>query len=383
MNEVQEKVFMLLKEIDTSCKANSIDYYLCADTALFAYQNAELHCDAYCAEIAIASEDLYWFLKAMEQNEKRAVECWQNNENYPDFSLRYVDKESLCYNIDNHKGHKYNGIFIKIKPIRRRSAIKKRNFIIENGINFNSGHPHGKRSLKRSIVAFVFRVVMFFYGKKRFVRRYFNSQISIGGKNTNQYKIGKKVYPRLILEGNKNELEIYDHIFPTFPYLKEYFLYAYGYNWESKEIDFKTEKLILNPHISCVDYEKALKEIGWRDKKYIRNKMFAGLLYSFKINGRIRKQQTQTQYIVDTLHLRDLYSPQKEELLSLHQNEQFDTLDHQLQGYFDLTSKKGRMMSFDKDISRMVIERIKEKRGKLYATGLEVRRKNIGINMIK
>ena len=383
MNEVQKKIFTLLNEIDTSCRANGLDYYLSGDTALYAFQNAELHPDAYCAYISIVAEDVSWFLKIMEAKENRAIESWKSNENYPDFSLRYIDKESLCYHIDRHKGYKHNGIYVHITIIRKRSAIKKRNFIIENGINFNSGYPQNKQGLKRFIVASGFRAAMFIYGKKRFVRKYFKNQISLGGKNTNQYKIGKKVYPRIILEGTRNELELYGQKFTTYPYLKEYFLYNYGYNWANKEFSHKTNRLMLSPHISCLDYEKELEKIGWKDKKYIKHKKRLSRLYSPKINARIRKQQLQTQYVIDTLYLKDLYLPQKEELLELHQNGQFDILDNQLQEYFDLASKKGRMMSFDRDISYMVIERIKEKRGKLYATALEFRRKNIAIDMSK
>ena len=382
MNEVQKKIFTLLNEIDTSCKANGLDYYLNSDTALYAFQNAKLHPDAYCAHIAIVAEDVSWFLKIMKGKENRAIESWKNNEDYPDFSLRYIDKESLCYSIDRHKGYKHNGIFIHITIIRKRSAIKKRNFIIENGINFNSGIPSQKRGLKRGVVASGFRVMMFFKGKKRFVRNYFEEQISLRGKNTNQYKIGKKVYPRIILEGTRNELELYGQKFTTFPYLKEYFLYAYGYNWANKELSPKTNR-ILSPYISCMDYEKELEKIGWNDKKYRKSKKRMASLYDPKVNARIRKQQLQTQYVIDTLYLKDLYLPQKEELMALHQNEQFETLDQQLQEYFDLTSRKGRMMSFDRDISFMVIERIKEKKGKLYATALEFRRKSVAIDMSK
>ena len=312
MNEVQKKIFALLKEIDETCKANGIDYYLCSDTALFAYQSAALHAAAYSAEIALATEDVSQFLKVMDKKENRIVESWKNNENYPDFSLRYVDKDSLCYSLDGGQANKYNGIFIQITLIRKRPLIRRKNFIIENGINANSGHPLQKRGLKRYFFAVIFKVLMFLYGKKKFVRKYFEKQISLRGKNTNQYKIGKKVYPKIILEGIKNEIQLYDHAFQTFPYLEEYFLYAYGYNWEHKKIVLNADNIILNPNISCVAYEKILRELNWRNKKYTKHKFYLGLFYSSKINARIRKQQFQTQYIVDTLHLKDSYLPQKE-----------------------------------------------------------------------
>jgi len=383
MNEVQKKIFTLLKEIDISCKANDIDYYLCSDTALCAFQNAELHHDAHSAEVAIATDDVSRFLKIMNEKENRIVECWENNENYPDFSLRYVDKTSLCYNLNEYKGNKYNGIFVHITLVRRRSAIRKKNFIIENGINFNSGQPLQKRSLKRFFVALIFKISMIVYGKKRFVRNYFEKQISPNRKNTNYFKIGKKVYPKLILDGIKREIDLYDQKFQTFPHVEQYFLYNYGYNWENKELNINAEKLILSPNISCIDYQEALEKKGWKNKRYAKHKMWMGLLYSPKINAHIRKQQLQIQYIVDTLYLKDLYLPQKEKLIILQQKQQFNTLDNKLQEYLDSTAEKGRMMSFDKDISKMVIERIKAKKGSLYVSELEMRRKSIGVNMNK
>ena len=41
------------------------------------------------------------------------------------------------------------------------------------------------------------------------------------------------------------------------------------------------------------------------------------------------------------------------------------------------------MLSFDRDISKIVMERLKNQKGKLYVMELESRRKSIGIDMTK
>ena len=382
MNQVQEKIFTLLTEIDSVCNSNNIDYYLCADTALFAFKTSELHRDAYSAQIAIASEDTSRFLKAMKETDERIVECWKNNENYPDFSLRYVDKKSLCFNLNDHKANKFNGIFVHIAIIRKRPSIKKKNFIIENGINFNSGAPQGRR-LKKMGVTLLFKLIMLFSGKKKFVRNYFEKQISVKGKNVNQYKIGKKIYPRLILEGTKKYIKIFDQHFQTFPYLEEYFLYTYGYGWKEGAINFTEDNLILDPNISSDDFEKELAKLGWSNKKYDKSKYWLTFWNNPKVNARIRKQQLQTQDIVDTLDLKVLYRSQKKELLKLYKNQNYEILDQKLEEYYQSVESKNKMISFDRELSKIVIARIKDKKGKLYANNLESRRKSIGINIAK
>ena len=53
-----------------------------------------------------------------EEREDRALESMYENKRFPGFFLRYEDKNSLCFRMDEGRNYEYPGIGIDIYPLR-------------------------------------------------------------------------------------------------------------------------------------------------------------------------------------------------------------------------------------------------------------------------
>jgi len=371
MNRIQEKAFALLKEIDQCCEQNGIDYYLCGTALLEAYRVEKLPEGAHHISVALFANDVGKFLEAMDQRKGRSLEHWGNNKNYPDFSLRYIDKESLCYHMLNHRGFNYNGIFVRIDIIRDDSHVNQVKRLIERGINLNSGNFKQRVSIKALVLKYVVKFFLLLCGKERFVKNYFNKQIAASEGQMQQFRLVSKVYPSLLLMGPKKSVKLYGNSFQTFSYTEEYLMYRFGLRWKSIELKVGNDDMIINPCITSENYEKALAGHHWNDKKFIRNRVWIKLKHSARVNRRIRAEQKKTRYIVDMIYLKGIYLPEKEKIISLHKEGKLDDLRSELDVYIELIGKRKHKLCFDLEISEIAMDLLRQDRGRLYVERLQ------------
>lgn len=138
MKREQQEVLSLLKEIDNLCKKNKIPYYLSPQLTLCGVTGQPFPQSPLCGIVLMKTEDMERFRLAAEENcpDGRAVESMKNNKHFPGFYLRYVNKNTLCYRLDEGSNFLYPGIGIDIIPLRGKISSRKKhlwNRVLEVG----------------------------------------------------------------------------------------------------------------------------------------------------------------------------------------------------------------------------------------------------------
>lgn len=370
MDQVKKKVFTLLKEIDYCCEQSGIDYYVCGSALLDAHRVGELRDGTHHVSVAILAEDADKFVESMGQREDRSLEYWGNSKNYPDFSIRYIDKESLCYNMLNHRAFNHNGIFVRVDIIRDESRVTHFKRWLERGISLNSGNFKQRASVKALILKYGVKFFLFVRGKEGFLEKYFKKQTFSSEERMQLFRLAGKAYPSLLLEGSKQFVKLHDSKFQTFAYAEEYLMYRFGYGWKRVELKVDNDDMIISPCIKAEDYEKALASYNWNDKKFIRNKVWIKLKHSAWVNRRIRTEQQKTRHIVDMIYLKSIYSPKKKEIVALYKEGNLNGLRDELSIYLDLIEKRKHGLNFDLEIFEIAMDLLRQDRGRLYVEQL-------------
>ena len=368
MNELQRKVFTLLEEVDKCCTANGISYYLHAETALHVYKTGELHPQAPYAKLAIFASSVDRFLEALAEmkQEDRSIEHWGNNEKYPDFSIRYSDKNSLCYDIATHKAYKCNGAYLIITIIRKEEDAQLSKMRLERGIRFNSGISYRNLHLKRLILKYGVKVLMCLRGRKNFLSKHFRRNVRSSAERSLLYRTDTRLLPYLFFEGRTNYIELLGRQFQTFNHLESYFQHCFGQAWREKESFTLSPNLIVDATISWESYKKTLDKYNWTDKKYFISAKIISLIRSDRLNGKVRMQQVVTSDIVNIIYLKELYLPKKAEIMKLYSEKDFNSLREELAYYIALIEKQGKALKFDADLFEIAMRILKKEKGEIY-----------------
>ena len=125
-NEVTDIQKMLLDEIVDICEENNISYCLGRDLARrlvltgnpgYTYRNREILMDAESAAKLIK-------VFSAEDHPGRKLLSWDNDESLKDFSLIYMDTDSIYCDFRRFEQWKGRGVFITIRILRRSGAPK-------------------------------------------------------------------------------------------------------------------------------------------------------------------------------------------------------------------------------------------------------------------
>ena len=127
MNKEQQVLLSLLEEVDRLCTKNKIEYYLAPRLAVHAVYGDEMPKSPLAGGILMKLSDMERFRLAylMEEREDRALESMYENKRFPGFFLRYEDKNSLCFRMDEGRNYEYPGIGIDIYPLRGKESSRK------------------------------------------------------------------------------------------------------------------------------------------------------------------------------------------------------------------------------------------------------------------
>lgn len=120
MTEVQERIMVLMDEINLICEKESLRYVLINDTAVRAKKKHAFVDARFKFKLLMPMEDIVKFQAYVDAHfaENRAIESWENNSELYAMVFRYVDKNSLL--IDGPAGRylKMPGIAVTIYPAR-------------------------------------------------------------------------------------------------------------------------------------------------------------------------------------------------------------------------------------------------------------------------
>ena len=100
----QKKILELLKEIDIICRKNKITYFLSPYFTLCAVTGRPFPMNPMTGAVYMKPADMERFKNAFEEEPglRRALESMDNNKHFPNFHLRYTDKDTLFYRLDDY-----------------------------------------------------------------------------------------------------------------------------------------------------------------------------------------------------------------------------------------------------------------------------------------
>lgn len=126
MTEVQERLMILMDEINFICQKEQLRYVLINDTAVRVRNKGKFVDSRYEFNILMPMEDIGKFLTYVQNNkaEDRAIESWDNNAYLRQMVFRYVDKNSLLIDGPSGDYFKKPGIAITIYPARPNQLAK-------------------------------------------------------------------------------------------------------------------------------------------------------------------------------------------------------------------------------------------------------------------
>lgn len=115
MSEKMKYSARLLQEFEELCRESGIEYQIVWGPEDFG------------SGAALSTEGCRKFLQVVRETAapQRAVECWDNNERYPDATIRYVATDTLCYNTLDYMDYEQHGIFVEINVIRKKAGSLK------------------------------------------------------------------------------------------------------------------------------------------------------------------------------------------------------------------------------------------------------------------
>ena len=134
----QQTILELLKEIDTICRKNKITYFLSPYFTLCAVTGRSFPKNPTSGAIYMKTGDMERFKNVFEEEPelRRALESMDNNKRFPGFHLRYINKDTLFYKLDDYGKYQYPGIAINIMPLQCEYGPKRKylwNRMLEDG----------------------------------------------------------------------------------------------------------------------------------------------------------------------------------------------------------------------------------------------------------
>lgn len=361
VNEKQKSCMNLLKEIDKVCVENKIDYYLLAGMALSLYRDNTTITNG---TIGIHGKDVKRFIDALQNSisGERFLETPINNPNLPAAYIRYCDLNTLDCSLSNYKSYLSNCLHINIKIITGKPKKDLKNKIKRKLAAFyvtsNTTSTSGK-SIKYKIVRKAIRTLRHIFGWKFTSKLAFNCFLSSYSEKSDYVRIDKRKYKREAF-GKPLEKNIGDFRC-SFPTKIEYYLSSTYGNWEDKKIVDEEPSAFraLSAQISWDEFRKKMDDYGFRQyyielKKYRRENLKFGI-YNRKVNGYYALlERTNDRFLLYTQ-----YKDKKDEIISLHQQKNFEELRKILAPFvqaLEKNYKKKLGLCFDKDIFNITMD---------------------------
>lgn len=241
LNREQQKILELLKEIDTICRKNKITYFLSPYFTLCAVTGRPFPQNPTAGNVYMKTGDMERFKNAFEEEPelRRALESMDNNKRFPGFFLRYTDKDTLYYTMDNYGRYQYPGMAVKIVPLQCEYGPKKKymwNRMREDGWKKIRG-KNGQWKTKRDFACIWMVRFLSLCGRGWLAKSIFRDLIHQPQENVQTYVIRFQnqniYYPAYIFE-NPQEVELEGERFFVPGDTDKYLTIAFGKNYADK-----------------------------------------------------------------------------------------------------------------------------------------------------
>lgn len=405
---VQEKFLELLLEIDAICRKENIQYSLFGKTVWQVYREHTLSPKAFDVHVAMRPKACRIFMEAVKREGRgdRFLDSLENNPDYPSLEVRYGNRNTLDFPLDNRIGISSYGLHIKIVILRVHSkrklysAVRK---VLESG--WEVCHSFAPRPLEARN-AFLVKLLCALFGKARVARFIFNYSMpkastvtlspmdepqaanlpasddknAVSGKPQTKPKrrrsklkyytknfLGRYInYPERWFSQTK-EIELEGHLFPI-PSSTKAYLDGSHKNWLTTEPfkDPNPAKRIIDPEMPFSDYLEMIQRNGqldaWRKlKRHLTRKSAPVTAMNKKILAYWGKLvSTCMRYSLWTT-----YMPQKEALLTMHAERRKGDLREAMAPYIsalDESYKTQQVVCFDKELYELA-EKLLSKKG--------------------
>lgn len=370
------KLLQLLSEVDLICKEREISYFLEPILAWESINKGEFVEKRFSNRIIMQAKSRKRFIEAVLDMKKsnRVLECFETNEDYAEFSLRYCDTSSILLNCDELGLYNNNNISVEIvfiKPHCQNRFEKKIKALALTSIK-NASRPSIflKRGLKHFISGAIGVIVTHIFGKSR-VKEKCWKWVYQPEQDRNKIKgevrtFNSKWLKLPVLDFDEKEITYIKN--RPFPVPKNYIEYVKSLNKKPTGFSYfllNSEQIILIPECNGQILSKGIS------KKDIKER----IKLEFKIRSLSKKIKIYSPYIIRgwehvqrgfirTEMIRK-YMPQKKKIMALYNAYQYEELEKILKEYIDnikIFSNKKLALYFDKDIFRVTWE-IMEKQG--------------------
>ena len=364
MDSNQNKLLNLLQEIHDTCEELNILYVLGGVTAEEADVFGRLAPDRYTAVVYMTLKDFLIFKNYVADNksEDRVIEGLDNNNRFPGFFFKYVDKNTTYYDYNYGNTYICNGINVRIEILRKYYTPKKQKKLVqrERGFSFNSYRYKRKISAKSNVLKATTGFKLFF-ARKNMAKRLYNDCM-------NQYLETNEFVPAYgIFNRKRTKLVKYPSYLLTGRRLVEF----EGHElYVPKDIAKHTAKVlgrgpaenyyepVNNSTVVVSDitpYEEYITDLKARHKTAkLRRKIRVADKMHGAVTYHIRKDWKIMEAVNARLDMINLYMPKKAEIISLYQKGDFEAMTPVFEEY-DLAIKehltRAKMtLFFDKDI---------------------------------
>lgn len=270
LNREQQKILELLKEIDTICRKNNITYYLSPYFTLCAVTGRPFPMNPASGAIYMKTGDMEKFKNVFEEEPelRRALESMDNNKHFPGFHLRYTDKDTLFYKMDDYGKYHYPGMAVNILPLQCEYGPKSKylwNRMLEDGWKkINAQKGRGKT--KRDFVCICMVRFLSLCGRGWLGKRIFRDLIHQPQDNVRTYVIrfvNENFYYSADIFEERQEVELEGEKFFIPGEADRYLSVVYGRNYRKKapEKYRQAPTTVCSTLIPCDEFMKDSREL--------------------------------------------------------------------------------------------------------------------------
>ena len=342
MSEIQtwqERQAQLLQELNVICCENNIDLFLWGETALCAIEENRL---SDRITVCVDASRVFDLIAAIENSpefkSERVLESLFNNSKYPAKEIRYCDRTTTDFNINNCNTYLHNCIHITIKIIEHIPTSKLAS------IRFRLTDKKYRNSTEKSASLF-------------------KSIIKLSSNKSNKVRIQAKKYDaKIFIEASEIQL-----LGNTYKMPKVDWSDVNIYKYTESQTRFRTCEF------SWDEYKELIKDVDVDKYKQAREEE-KRLTELFSVEQeKVQRCYDIMERTYDRFRLYQIYEPQKEKILELYHNKETKQLETILSEYIEAIDKhfqNGLGLCFDTDILKITTEIIARNRGTEYANAM-------------
>lgn len=362
MDKTQEVIFNLLVDIDRICTEHSLSYFLGKDTALCALRWGKFPENCRQASVFMPAND-YMRLEELLTNHpiaNRSIESIKNNPSFPYLFMRFIDTRTTYISLCSAQLEKKPGIHInicKLQPYTRHSRLGLalvRSFGAVRYANALNTRPKKMHPINETRVRIIDklgpRAAVWVY-ERPLTKSESYSKVYVQCHYKNNLYFDRSLFE------SKTQISLEGYSFPIPQDYQKYMSIMHGRRWSSRNISFKKQgtNVFIDADSPYSEYIPLIHQNAEKINRVIETRIERTNLLRLRHSARRPLDHAQRYYYraVDRVKMEDLYLPQKERLLELYAEGDFEQLAYRMLEY-QTTSEKYSQWSmgfaFDKDL---------------------------------